>query len=159
MIISVSLMFGPVILPIIEESGAQLNEIWIGVILAASFASIPLTMLVVVLSLFLTFFGLVAITHVAVTGDFRAAFRFKEWWPILKRNFGGFLLSALVIYGVSTVLGIAAQILMMTVILCVLMPFVMAAVGAYTYIAGAALFAQAYAAAADSLANATSNPA
>jgi len=83
-------------------------------------------------------------THVAATGQFSAGFRFGEWWPIFRKNIGGFLVAFLVIYGISMVVSIAFQIIFMTVILACLMPFILPAFSFYMFLVQHILFAQAY---------------
>ena len=95
------------------------------------------------------------LAHVVATGRFKAAFQFREWWPIFRANLVGFLVSYAILIGVSFVLGIVAQILYMTLILCCLIPFVSAAISGYTTVVGSALFAQAYRAGVEQLARAT----
>ena len=62
------------------------------------------------------------LSHVVVKGEFKAAFRVKEWWPILKNNLGGFLLALVVMYGVSMTLIWVAYLLNFTIVLMFVMP-------------------------------------
>lgn len=82
--------------------------------------------------------------HVAATQEFSAGFRVGEWWPIFRKNIGGFLVAFLVIYGVSMVVSVAFQIIFMTVILLCLMPIVLPAFSFYMLLVQHTLFAQAY---------------
>lgn len=82
--------------------------------------------------------------HVAATGQFSAGFRFGEWWPIFRKNIGGFLVALLVIYGVSMLVSIAFQIIFMTVILLCLLPFILPAFSFYLLLVQHTLYAQAY---------------
>jgi hypothetical protein len=82
--------------------------------------------------------------HVAASGQFGAGFRIGEWWPIFRKNIGGFLVAFLIIYGVSMVVSVAFQIIFMTVILLCLMPFILPAYSFYILLVQHTLFAQAY---------------
>jgi hypothetical protein len=78
--------------------------------------------------LFLAVSGLVmapALGHLIAKGEFKAAFQIKEWWPIFKANFSGFLLALVILYGVNMALIWVVYALYMTVVLCILMPFAM----------------------------------
>ncbi len=48
--------------------------------------------------------------------DFAAAFRFKEWWPILRANLGGFIVAFGIYYAASMVFAIVMQLLFVTII-------------------------------------------
>lgn len=85
-----------------------------------------------------------ASTHAVVEEDFGAAFRFKEWWPIFRANWEGFLISFLLLFGGGMMAYYASQILVFTIILCCLYPLVISALGAYLMIVGSVLFARAY---------------
>lgn len=82
--------------------------------------------------------------HVAATGQFSAGFRLSEWWPIFRKNIGGFLVAFLIIYGVSMLVSIAFQFISMTVILLCLLPFILPAFSFYLLLVQHALYAQAY---------------
>lgn len=51
------------------------------------------------LSLVVIFLQSISICHVSVKGQFSAAFRFGEWWRILRANIGEFLLVFVVMFG------------------------------------------------------------
>jgi hypothetical protein len=85
-----------------------------------------------------------AAMHVIAHEQFAAAFRLREWWLILRANLSGFLIAFALLYGLSFVAGLAIQILYFTIVLCCLMPFVLAAFSAYFTVVSAALFAQTY---------------
>ena len=59
--------------------------------------------------------------HMIENNDFAAAFRFKEWWPILRANLGGFIVAFGIYYFVSFALMIVIQIIAATLILACLM--------------------------------------
>ncbi|MFN8382614.1 MAG: DUF4013 domain-containing protein [Anaerolineales bacterium] len=59
--------------------------------------------------------------HVIEKNDFTAAFQFKEWWPVLRANLGGFIVAFGIYYVVSFALMIVIQIIAATFILACLM--------------------------------------
>ncbi|MBN1658638.1 MAG: DUF4013 domain-containing protein [Anaerolineae bacterium] len=85
-----------------------------------------------------------AFGHVLATGEFGAAFRVRAWWPIVRANLGGFLLSYLVVMGIGMVLSLVVQVFYFTVVLCCLAPVVVAPITVYTLLMRAALFGEAY---------------
>ena len=97
-----------------------------------------------VLSLLTGIFYAPAVTHMIAKGEVAAAFHFKEWWPYFKKNFFGFLLSYLMIWGISMVSAILMQILQLTVVLCCLIPILMSFVSTYSTLVSYALFGYAY---------------
>lgn len=82
--------------------------------------------------------------HVAATNSFSAAFRVREWWKIFRANPGGFIVTIILLGGLYMALMLVLQILYMTVILCIIVPFLMAFISAYLMIIANVLFAQAY---------------
>jgi hypothetical protein len=69
-----------------------------------------------------------ALGHLIAKGQFGAAFRIREWWPIFKSNFTGYVLMLALLYGISMGLIWVSYIFYFTVVLCFLMPFALAAV-------------------------------
>ena len=53
--------------------------------------------------------------------SFAAAFRFSEWWKVLKANIGGFFITLLIGYGLFMIIMFVGQFLYMTMICCCLM--------------------------------------
>lgn len=82
--------------------------------------------------------------HVADSDDFKAAFRFREWWGIFRANLSGFLAAFAIYYLAGMAVGILVQILMVTVVLACLLPIVLPAVAFYLYIIMYVTGAQAY---------------
>jgi hypothetical protein len=76
--------------------------------------------------------------------DFSAAFNIKYLWKLFKANWSGFLIAFLIIIGGSIILYYGSYFLVLTVILCLLYPFVISAMTAYLGLVGSALFAEAY---------------
>jgi len=82
--------------------------------------------------------------HVAETNEFSAGFRVREWWPIFRKNIGGFLVAFLIYYGLTLVLSVFFQIIIMTLILVCILPFLMPPVSMYLSTVMYTAFAQAY---------------
>ncbi len=78
-----------------------------------------------------------ALANMIAKGDFGAAFRLKEWWPIFKSNFSGYLLMLALMMGLAYLLMIVIQTLYFTVVLCFLMPLAMVFLG---FVLGAIYF-------------------
>jgi hypothetical protein len=97
-------------------------------------------LLILVASLFLQ----VALAHLIATDEFAAAFRFREWLPILRANLQGFVLAHVLLFLVSFVVSFAWQILAATVVLCCLLPLVGGAYAMYLGVVGGAAFGLAY---------------
>jgi hypothetical protein len=86
----------------------------------------------------------VAAGHMVATGEFTAAFRVGEWWPVLRKNLAGYLIAFVILGGASWIANFISQLFIFTIVLCVVYPVFL--FFAYTYISvvGAAMFAQAY---------------
>ncbi|MBI9050577.1 MAG: DUF4013 domain-containing protein [Anaerolineaceae bacterium] len=64
--------------------------------------------------------------------SFKAAFRFSEWWRVLKANFGGFFIALLIGFGVYMIIMFVAQIFYMTMLCsCLMLPISM--IGGYYF--------------------------
>jgi hypothetical protein len=85
-----------------------------------------------------------AMSHAAAQNSFSAGFHIREWWKIYRANLGGFFLSIVIAGGLYMVMIFAIQVLYLTIILCILVPFLMMFVMTYLTIVALALFAQAY---------------
>jgi len=73
----------------------------------------------------------VAEMHNLDKNDFAAAFRFKEWWPILRANLGGFIAAFGIYYIASMVLVVVTQIIAATLIFACLMFIIIPAMTIY----------------------------
>ena len=100
--------------------------------------------LVMVLTIPAQLIGQVAMTHLAAKDRFAAAFRFGELWAIFKANAGGFILAWLIVYAATIGIVFISQLVMYTVVLCIIYPLVIAAGSVYIALVSYALFAQAY---------------
>lgn len=85
-----------------------------------------------------------ALGHMAAKDELKAAFRIKEFWPVLRNNLVGYLLSFIIYLGLMYVVMFVSQIFVLTVVLCVLYPVVLTVSTTYLYLVTGALFAHAY---------------
>jgi hypothetical protein len=112
--------------------------------MAATFGGMCMMGLTMFLAPFIGFIIQPAIGHAIAESRFSAAFRFHQWWAILKANIGGYLISYILFLGSFFLMGFAAQFLYLTLILCCLMPFLMSLMGVYLSLMMGAMFGQAY---------------
>ncbi len=96
------------------------------------------------LGLLSAFLIAVSTGHVVASGEFGAAFRVSEWWPILRKNFVGYFIAVIILAGVSWLANFASQLLIFTIVLCAVYPLFVFFVYMYLGVVGAAMFAQAY---------------
>jgi len=82
--------------------------------------------------------------HVAATDSFAAAFHFRAWWRVFRANLGGFAVALVLAAGLYFIVIFVLQILYLTIILCIAIPFLLAFLIAYLTIIANALFAEAY---------------
>jgi len=82
--------------------------------------------------------------HVVAKNDFTSGFQVKEWWPVFKKNWGGFVAALAILYALMMVMGVVMQILFITIVLMCLLPFFMPAVSMYYSVIQYVAFAQAY---------------
>lgn len=82
--------------------------------------------------------------HVVHTGKFSSAFKIGEWWPILKKNFLGFLVAIIFTFGFYYFMMMVFSALYMSIILCFVIPFALAPLTFLMALWTIPLFAQAY---------------
>ena len=90
---------------------------------------------------------------VADTDEFAAGFRIRDWWAILRANISGFIAAFAIYYVSSMVLGLAIQIVGMTMIFACLLPFLLPAITMYSLLIMYTTIAQAYKVGKDKLAS------
>ncbi|MGB8645313.1 MAG: DUF4013 domain-containing protein [Anaerolineae bacterium] len=78
------------------------------------------------------------------TGRIGAGYQLRQVWGILRANAGGFALAWLVYFGIAFGLSFAVTLLEYTIILCCLIPFLMAPIQLYIQLMFAQLFGAAY---------------
>jgi hypothetical protein len=82
--------------------------------------------------------------HMVANESFLAGFRVREWWPIFRANWGGFLISYLLFLALNWVLTMAIEFMIFSVVFCVIGLLALAVVGFYEMLILYALFALAY---------------
>ena len=138
-------IFGGSFLIVFLEDLGQDFDVLLGIFsMLSSFSWIFFMGIGMILSLLTGVFYAPAMAHMVAKDEFAAAFRIKEWWPYFKKNFFGFLLAYLMIWGISMVSAIIMQILQLTVVLCCLIPILMSFVSTYSTLVTYALFGYAY---------------
>lgn len=106
--------------------------------------SMGLFLLIMPLSLAVGLIVPAAEIHVIAKGDFVAGLRPKEWWPIFKKNWGGFVVALVITYAVMMAMSIVMQIMLVTIILACLLPLVLPVITTYYTIIQYVVFSQAY---------------
>jgi len=127
-----------------NSHGFSNSNRFLGISMLFSFGGMALFGVGMIFSIVLWLFLPPALAHVIARDSFAAAFQFREWWKIFRANIGGFFLSLVIGGGLYMILIFAMQIIYMTIILCILLPFLFAFVSAYLTIIVFTLFAQAY---------------
>ena len=84
------------------------------------------------------------ITHVAYKRSFAAMFHVSEWWKVFRANIGGFLIGVVLLWAVSFMLQILVNVLVSTVVLCVVAFIAPAVISPYLMVVGALLYGQIY---------------
>lgn len=110
------------------------------------------SMAIMFLSMFLgTLFSLlgavaapVALGHFVAQGKLKAAFRVRQWWRIMKADKLGYFVTWVVMVGLIGMVYIGFMLAYSTLVLCCLLPILMAPFGLYIMLVGSALFGQTY---------------
>jgi hypothetical protein len=85
-----------------------------------------------------------AIQHMLATGRFASAFDVRAWWPMLRTNISGWLIAFAVLFGVNLVLGLMINVLLFSLVFCILLPIAGPLFQVFPAWVGAALYADAY---------------
>ncbi len=96
------------------------------------------------LSLLTWVFLPVIISHVVATDSFAAAFKFGEWWRILRANLAGFFTALALVLGIYAATLFVLEIFYFTVILCIIVPVLLFLIGTYISLVAAVAFGEAY---------------
>lgn len=126
-------------LEIVDSS--PLAVILAGIITLGGFIGFSLMM---ALAIAVNFILPAAVTHFAVKGKFRAAFRMHEVLAIIRNNFFDYLIAYVILLVIGIFSALIVQILSLTIVLCVLIPFIQSAISGYTMLLYAALFSKSY---------------
>ena len=95
-------------------------------------------------SLIISVLSYLAGAHAVAKQEFSAGYRIGEWWPIFRKNIGGFVLAMGVAYVIAIAFTLVMQILYITLILACLLPFLMPAYVFYMILVTEPMIAQAY---------------
>ena len=87
----------------------------------------------------------VALAHFAAEDKFAAAFRFGEWWRVLRANPLGFLIGWVIMVGLMGVVYILSISAYFTLVLICLLPLLLLPPYFYVVLVGASLFGDLYA--------------
>jgi len=87
----------------------------------------------------------VALAHFAAEDRFAAAFRFRQWWRVLRANPLGFLIGWVVVVGLMGVVYFLSLTAYFTLVLICLLPFLLLPASFYVILVGASLFGDLYA--------------
>ena len=85
-----------------------------------------------------------SIAHLIKNDQLSAAFRVREWWPILSTNRLGYIISFVIVAGILGIAYYAFFVLYSTIILLCLAFFILPLLGFYTMLVAAALFGETY---------------
>jgi hypothetical protein len=110
--------------PSIYQSGSFSPTYFFGS-MAGVFIGFILMLVGMLVSLVTSFLLQPALGHLIAKDSFNAAFQVKEWFPVLKKNFSGYLLQILLMYGINMALVWAVYIFYFTIVLCFLLPLLM----------------------------------
>lgn len=86
----------------------------------------------------------VATAHFVAQDKLSAAFRFGEWWPLLKANKLGYFIAWVVVLGLITLLYLVFTLAYYTLVLLCFLPFLVAPLSFYLMLIASALFGQTY---------------
>jgi hypothetical protein len=112
------------------------------------FGSMAVLMLSMAFGFFLVILAFIplpaAVAHFIASDEVAAAFRPRQWWPILRANAVGYFAAWVVMLGLASLAAIALNFAYYTIVLCCLAPFLAAPLSLYVLLVSAALFGQTY---------------
>jgi hypothetical protein len=112
------------------------------------FGSIAVVFLSMALGTLFSILGAIALpmatAHFVAEGRLRAAFRVRHWWRILKADKLGYFIAWVIVAGLIGVLYVGVMLGYYTLVLCFLVPFLVAPIGFYVALVAAALFGRTY---------------
>lgn len=118
------------------------------VMMLLMFASMALLFLAMFLSWVFLLLGLLplpmALSHMVAQDQLGAAFRLRQIWSLIKADKLGYFAAFVIVYGLGLMWYLAFILLYMSMVLCVLLPFVMAPAMFYTMLVNAAAFGLTY---------------
>lgn len=130
------------ILPLIAQNSD--NEVTGVATLVFVLAVTGISLLILPLSLAIGLIAPAAEVHVIEKDEFMAGLRPREWWPIFKRNWGGFVVALAITYAIMMVMSFGMQIMIMTIVLMCLLPLFLPVIYMYYTVIQYVTFTQAY---------------
>jgi hypothetical protein len=112
------------------------------------FGAFAFWLLSLALGTLLTVLGIIplpaSLSHLVVKDELGAAFRVREWWPLLSANRLGFFISFLILAGILGITYFGIMALYYTLVLMCIAFLLTVPVGFYTMLVGGALFGDNY---------------
>ena len=139
--------YGNLYLPIAASRSSDPDQIMAGLpaVLLGSMAILFVCMLVGTLLSLLGAIAMPAATaHFVAQGEVKAGFQVRQWWRILRADKLGYFIGWVIVAGLFAVLYSGVMLAYFTIILCCLIPILMAPLGLYVLLVGAALFGETY---------------
>ncbi|HEY84273.1 MAG TPA: DUF4013 domain-containing protein [Chloroflexi bacterium] len=119
-----------------------------GAFMLLMFGSMGVMMLSMTLGMLLLILGFIplpaATAHFVAEDKVSAAFKVRQWQSLIKVNKLGYFATWVVVLGLAMVLYQLFIVVYSTIILCWLLPLLIAPIGFYIQVVGAAVFAQTY---------------
>jgi hypothetical protein len=138
---------GTVYFPVTASTGAAEPDAAMA-FLAVILGSMALLFLSMALGTLFTILGAIALpmatAHFAAQDRLKAAFAVRQWWRILKADRLGYFIAWVIVAGLVGVLYLGMMLGYYTLVLCFLLPLLVAPVGFYVALVGAALFGGTY---------------
>lgn len=122
-----------------EPSGAILTTLFLA--MAVMFVSLAVGSLLLVVGLLPL---PASLTHLAVKDELSAAFKWREWWPILSANRLGYFIAFVVLLGILAMLNFVVLVLYYTIVLMCVAYVILIPISFYALLVGGALFGEAY---------------
>jgi hypothetical protein len=86
----------------------------------------------------------IATAHLVAEDDLAAAFRLRQWWPLLRANPLGVFIAWVVVAGLMGIFYLVIMLLYYTLVLCCAAPLLAGPIGFYVLLVAAALFGRTY---------------
>ncbi len=138
---------GTLSFPFAASTGGKPQEQAISILLI-TLGSMAVLFLSMLLGMLFSIAGMIAMpvatAHFVAQDSLGAAFRVRRWWRILTADKLSYLIGWVIVIGLTGLLYLASVLASYTLILCFLIPFLMAPIGLYISLVGAALFGQTY---------------
>jgi hypothetical protein len=132
-------------IPLTAIEGGRDIETLIPLMMFGSMAIMFLSMFVGTLAMILGTIPLpMATAHFVAQDELSAAFRLREWWPLLRVNKMGYFVAWVVVAGLMAIVYLVFMLAYYSVVLCCFTPILIAPIGFYLYLVGAGLFGLIY---------------